>query len=159
MAKRTSTEQRFWANVSGPDARGCRIWFGRKNSCGYGSLWVTELKKSVGAHRWIWEQTFGAIPGGAEICHHCDTPACVEVTHLFLGDRATNMADMAAKGRHGTLWGERNGRAKLTEDQVREIRQLYGAGGWTFAGLGRQYGVAYQIISAIVRRTSWSKVE
>ena len=47
--------------------------------------------------------------------------------------------------------------AKLTEQQVREIRQQAGEG-VSFAALGRQYGVDYTNISQIVRRRTWKHV-
>lgn len=45
--------------------------------------------------------------------------------------------------------------AKLSEDDVREIRILYATGEWTQEQLGRKFGVHQTIISAIVRRKTW----
>lgn len=49
--------------------------------------------------RYLWEQVNGAIPDGMYVCHTCDNGQCVEITHLFLGTHADNMADMKAKDR------------------------------------------------------------
>lgn len=60
--------------------------------------------KSRLAHRVSWQVVFGSIPDGLDVLHKCDTPACVNPDHLFLGDDGANARDKFAKGRHpGTL--------------------------------------------------------
>lgn len=67
---------------------------------------------------------------------------------------AENEAD---KVLHGTSnRGERQGLSKLTTDRVREIRQLYRAGGIKQKELAERYGVAQPQISAIVNRKQWA---
>jgi hypothetical protein len=51
------------------------------------------------AHRVAYELAVGPIPEGKHICHTCDTPACVNPKHLYVGDPATNGRDRAARGR------------------------------------------------------------
>lgn len=50
-------------------------------------------------HRVAWQQTFGPIPSGLDVCHKCDVPNCYNVEHLFIGTRKDNMQDAKAKGR------------------------------------------------------------
>ena len=51
--------------------------------------------------------------------------------------------------------GERVWSAKLTEDQVREIRTRYAESGISQYELGREFGVAQTTVSAIVRFVNW----
>lgn len=58
----------------------------------------------------------------------------------------------------GISKGEANGNARLTRQQVIEIRELAVAGEHTQRELGELFGVSNQAISAIVRRETWQHV-
>jgi DNA-binding MarR family transcriptional regulator len=73
---------------------------------------------------------------------------------LFLGTRQTNAEDMTSKGR--SLAGESHNQAKLTEQEVSEIRRLYASGEFTQRVLGDLYGVSISQVGRIVRRVRWS---
>lgn len=75
---------------------GCLVWLGAASSDGYGTVSVNNRMKRV--HRLAWELTYGPIPGGFCICHHCDVPLCINTDHLFIGTHADNMQDLANKG-------------------------------------------------------------
>jgi hypothetical protein len=154
-------ETRFWERVRRvTGARklafpGCWEWQGSRFENGYGRIHVRG--KRIGTHRYAWECQRGAIPAGMLVLHRCDNPRCVNPDHLFLGTHADNMQDMVRKGRNaggGGLAGEANSCARLTDDQVREIRQhyvnakrRYGLG----TQLARRYGVSPALISSVVR--------
>ena len=106
---------------------GCHMWTAGKNDQGYGYFAVKTVM--VRAHRFAYERANGPIPEGLVIDHLCEVKACVNPDHLFLGSNADNTADMVKKGRAKSVVsiGEANGRARLTDAQVIEIRALSGS--------------------------------
>lgn len=54
------------------------------------------------------------------------------------------------------LLGSNNPDARLTEEQVHAIRYRYAAEILTIPELSREYGVAYSVIGAILRRQTWA---
>ena len=116
---------------------------------GSGRMKVNGRKQYV--HRLMWEIVNGAIPEGLFVLHHCDNPACVEPSHLFVGTHADNMADRSAKGR-----ASRRGNPRLTADQVAAIRHrlTLGARG---IDLAAEYGVHPATIKRIKARRAWAQ--
>ncbi len=78
---------------------GCLLYMGCTDTKGYGKFSVAHQRWRF-AHRVAWELVHGSVPEGLFVLHRCDTPACVEVNHLFLGTLQDNAADMVAKKRH-----------------------------------------------------------
>jgi hypothetical protein len=105
---------------------GCWLWRRYRQSGGYGQIRLSGER--ILAHRLSWLVHNGAIPDGLNVCHHCDTPACVNPKHLFLGTAKDNARDSIAKGRnlkgfckgHKLSGGQRI--RKLSDDDVRWIR-------------------------------------
>jgi hypothetical protein len=54
--------------------------------------------------------------------------------------------------------GERNGRAKVNESQVREIRRRYALGDVSQQSLADEFGLSQSVTSQIIRRTIWSNI-
>jgi len=144
--------QRFMSKVSVGDE--CWVWTAGRFTNGYGAF---SLKGRLHrAHRMAFLLFSGDIPTGLCVCHRCDRPECVNPAHLFLGTSADNTADMVAKRRHAA--GARNGMAKLTEDDVREIRACVQEGD-SQSHVAKRFGVSACLVGLIVRRKSWPNVE
>lgn len=144
---------KFWSRV---DKSGeCWIWTAGKNPRGYGNFMLRRLCPLL-AHRFCYTVTHGPIPDGMWVLHRCDNPSCCNPSHLFLGTPQDNSDDMVAKGRGrgGIHLGERNANAKLTAEQVQEIRQLRAAGA-TLKSLGAQFGVHLATIGKISSNATW----
>ncbi len=101
------------------------------------------------AHRVAYEIVHGPIPEGLVVRHDCDTPACCNPTHLRTGTHADNVRDRVLRGRSAV--GERSGKAKLTEVQVRDIATKANSAAW----YAQHYGVTEDTIYAIWERRSW----
>lgn len=75
----------------------CWLWQGKVNRSGYGV--AKEQGVTRAAHRVMYAALFGDFDRSMKLCHHCDTPICINPFHVFLGTQRDNMLDMHAKGR------------------------------------------------------------
>jgi hypothetical protein len=150
---RVSLAERFWSKVD--KAGECWLWIGWKDADGYGQISLGGRSgRRVGAHVAAWLLAHGQLPA-LQVLHRCDNPACVRAEHLFLGTQRDNMQDMVRKGRKAVRAGEENPQAKLTEEQIEEVRSSYVPGVVTQRQLSRQYGVSQSTISEIVNHKAW----
>ena len=124
-ARLAAVAAKLKANVVA-DASGCILWTGYTQPNGYG--WINMGGFKIAAHRASLILSGASIPVGADVCHRCDVRNCVNPAHLYVGTRRQNMADCTARGRHNKPRGSSHWSAKLTDDQVREIRARYQAG-------------------------------
>jgi len=141
----------FWVKVK--KTNDCWQWTGTKDRDGYGRFRIPG-KGLRGSHRIAWSLVNGTIPIGLCVLHKCDNPSCVNPDHLFLGTQQDNIKDMVAKGRQSKMFGLRNPKCKLTDDQVREIRIAYTEGISTQKELRIRYGVSVGQISDVVNNKS-----
>ena len=144
----------LWRMVAIGPKEQCWPWLGTRNKRGYGEL--QRNKQRLLAHRVAYAATNGPIPVGLVVRHTCDTPCCVNPSHLEIGSQADNMRDMHARGRH--LSGERHPLAKLTTKIVWAIRSAYASGGVSMSKLARQYGVGIRTIHAVIHNQRWKEV-
>lgn len=141
IPKRKTFEERFWGNAEPITESGCLIWMGHTGHAGHGHVGIGGVVKR--AHRVAWEAVNGPIPEGLSVLHRCDTPCCINPVHLFLGTQVDNMDDMNKKGRGAR--GEKHGQAKLSDADVRAIREDSRQG----VVVAKEYGICPSHVSDI----------
>lgn len=152
--------RKFFDRVEKPaDDAGCWLWTGAVDREGYGMFYtaIDDDRRTHRAPRISYLIHKGTIPDGMVVCHTCDVPACVNPDHLFIGSSQDNTSDMLTKGRSNPRIGERHGSAKLTEQDVRDIRVLRGQG-IGVRELARRYNVSHGTITLIASRKTWKHV-
>lgn len=151
-------EERFWSNIDksgGPDA--CWPWMGQKGRGGYGKFRVGSDRKLVPSHRYALIVAGSGIPDGMFALHSCDNPPCCNPSHLRAGTTADNARDRTERGRRHDTAGEKSPSARLTNEDVREIRARHSAGE-TLGALGVAFGMTSSNIQFIVTRRTWKHV-
>jgi predicted Zn-ribbon and HTH transcriptional regulator len=132
---------------------GCLEFSGCRNDEGYGIIGVKGKMKM--AHRFVWELAHGEIPTGMRILHKCDNPSCVDLSHLFIGTDGDNVTDKTFKGRQAK--GETHPQARLSEDEVREMRRLLKIGE-SQREVAAKFGVTRATAWRISSRFHWKHI-
>jgi hypothetical protein len=136
-----------YAGLEGP----CMIW--RHSSDGRHGTVLIGTKKYL-THRLAWEKANRqAVPDGMQVLHRCDRPACIAPSHLRVGTHQDNMDDKVVRGRQPR--GVQSRQAKLTEEQVRQVRSAPGR----HADIARRFGISADQVGTIKRREQWQHVE
>lgn len=163
-----NTPENFWSRITRGSDTDCWEWQGSLTSSGYGSL--TWQGQHVQAHRLAYSLTKGGIALHTDfrvgdrakkyrrfVLHKCDNRRCCNPGHLFLGSMRANLLDAYRKGRKvQPQSGHAN--AKLTPEQVVDIRAIYDAGGMRQVDLAKRYGVSQRVISLVVRRETYRDI-
>lgn len=136
--------ERFWSKVAVGEVSECWEWLASK-SLGYGRFSIHG--KMWQAHRVAWTLTFGPIPEGLHVCHHCDNKGCCNPYHLFLGTDLDNIQDSARKGRMAK---------KLSIEDVREIRELLEEDNLLLREIAALFGVRGVAIGKIKSGYTWA---
>lgn len=166
--KGVPTEERFWSRVdkNGPIVpyvgTPCWVWIDTFADARYGGFGAN--KRQYLSHRFSYELHYGAIPKGMQVLHKCDIKPCVRPDHLFLGTQSDNIRDMYKKGRYVEKRprdygpkGENHHKAKLTTQQVLEIRELHKSG-ISQKEIASRYETGETNIWFIVHNLSWKHI-
>lgn len=133
----------------------CLIWPFTTNGAGYGLITVDGRLRYV--HRIVCESANGPPPTEHHHAAHdnngqpCISQCCVNPNHLRWATPSENCLDKAL---HGTAQiGEQNPVAKLSEQNVREIRALKGS--LTQREIAQMFGVARETVRNIHAGSRW----
>ncbi len=144
----------FW-NLTRKVDGACWVWQGAVGSKGY-PMFTYAKGYSLMAHRVAYYLATDIDPCSSLVLHRCDVPLCVNPDHLFLGTQRDNVRDALEKNRWAI--GERHHAAKLTADDVREIRRMREDDGETYAVIAARFGVTIANVQGIVKRLTWRHV-
>src|SRR5215472_3754076 len=168
------TPDQFFARVDAivPNEKGCRLWPCKKRAI----VWMIDDMQP--AARLVLQRTLGRrIKDKWEACHTCDDGRCVEPSHIFEGTHQDNIRDawnkqhwhiprpnlkgkkLGPKQGSAIARGERNGKSKLTETKVRDIRKLYGQGDLSMQKIADMIGCSDSVICQVVNRKAWAHVD
>jgi len=155
-----SVVRRFWRYVDKRGKRECWPWTGGTNDDGYGKLFFKdgELRKQLLSHRVSFAVSRNVPLSELLIVRHsCDNPLCVNPSHLIHGSILDNIADRQSRNRQAK--GEGNHNAKLTADQVKEIRRIHVPYQRPYLReLADRYGVTLDQIHRVARKKVWRHV-
>lgn len=153
------TIERFWSKVDkrGPDD--CWPWKGATGQSGYGQLRRTSSRKLVCTHRMAIEIATDTNLDSLWALHKCDNPPCCNPKHLYAGTRSDNMRDVVERHRikPRDQRGEKGGRAKITNDDVRLIVKMI-RDGLNNKEIAKVFGLTHSMISAIRLKKAWSHI-
>jgi len=152
-----------------PRTNGCWEWTAARSYQAYGISALDGRKQQ--AHRVSYQLFVGKIALGRLACHRCDHPWCVNPKHLFIGTQQDNMSDMKRKGRSATgskhmsvvhpeslHRGEAQYKSKLTEHDVKVIRQLVSLG-QSCQQISDTFNINRQHIGRIKNRKAWRHIQ
>lgn len=149
-------EERFWAKVNKTTT--CWLWTGsltKPAPIGYGRFHFNG--RLILSHVYSYELHVGVVPSDMKVLHTCDTPACVNPDHLFLGTQQVNVLDMTTKGRGVCLRGSAHLKAKLNEEIVRQARERHSKGE-PIAVMAREFGVSHPAMRNACLGKTWRSV-
>lgn len=153
--------RRFWAKVDKSPGQGpngdCWEWkAGITKATGYGKFGLYH-GRTIDSHRFICIYIHGFDMEGLDARHLCNNRLCCRPEHITSGSRKQNMEDAVAAGRisrkGGSSLGARNGAAKLTEEQVRQVRER--GEREHYKDIARSLAISADCIWDILRRRTW----
>ena len=130
---------------------GCWIWKRHIGTHGYGVFFLNG--RHYNCHRLILEEKLGRPVYKHLVARHlCGVRACCCPDHIVESTQKENMADMKI---HGTAQnGEKHWNAKLTDDEIRLIRQDFRPQ----RKIAKAYGVCQKTVSYIKNHLDWNHI-
>lgn len=156
--------KRFWSKTT--RVGGCLEWNGRYNA---DEVPICKYKgtKSASVRRIVYKLAIGPVDDDAFVLTTCNNKRCVRHSHMKVGTReewrikAANNIPTGDEHYYQLCpekrpYGSRCGRAKLTEDIVREVRKR--AANESGKSIAQSLGVWQSTISKILTGKTWKHV-
>lgn len=145
-------DELFWSKVDTGFPQECWLWKAKTDKDGYGRVKIEGKWRF--AHRVSILQVWHLYP--PVVRHKCHNRCCVNPWHLTGGTQADNIQDAVLADRQAR--GVQNGRSKLKNEEVMQIKRSLQDGEISQAQLAREYGVDPTVIRDIKRGRIWSHV-
>lgn len=133
----------------------CWIWVASFSKSGYGTVSINGWP--FRAHR-ISKNLQSPFDPSLFALHYCDNRACVNPSHIFLGDCLANHKDREAKGRGRRIKGADHFSTILNESDILKIRELRN-NRFTEPEIAKQFNVGRGCISSILLGKTWKHVK
>lgn len=129
---------------------GCREWIKTRNNKGYGLISFTAtwqgVRSVIPVSRAIYQAFYNVIlERNQYVCHTCDNPSCVEITHLFVGSPSDNQQDMLRKGRNAKKYAAHKRLRVHSDDKILAIKNAIGS----LREVSECYGVSQSYVSRL----------
>ena len=121
------------------------------------SLSVNGIRRQVSVHRLVAHAFLGPCPDGQVVNHKNGKKADNRADNLeYCTQRENDQHSRRVLGHDRQ--GESNSSAKLTDEDVRKIRQLYATGNYSQPQLAAKFGVKQVTIWHIIHRHNWKHI-
>ena len=156
MRRSEPLASRLWAKIdqsAGPNA--CWTW-----TAGHGTQGQPIIRRGCGrpmmsAAIAVYETKYSALPPGHNPFLICYQPVFINPRHMIAATQAEIVMLLALSGRH--YHGERHHAAKLTEEKVRQVRDLIHAGA-SQRMVADTYGISPRTVRDVATRHTWKDV-
>ena len=138
----------------GPGRDPCWLWTGSKVARGYGILSIGG--STIPAARAVHEFLIGPVQKGAKMLRSCNNPACVNPKHVKPSTQAEVVGHAAKTGRMRR--GSDSPRSKLTDTQVRVLRNRYWVRCESAGALAKTFGIGRRTAYNAAVGITWKHV-
>jgi hypothetical protein len=131
----------------------CWEWYGHHDHhYGYPLIWDSEAHRHAGAHRVSWKLFRGKIPKGHVVGQACENFSCTNPRHLLCGPRGEITGRRLRINRKTAKFGDANACSKLTDEDVKKIRQFHSEGNFeAITQVARERGASREYTISVAR--------
>jgi len=142
--------QNYKKHIGVLDKNGYKIYLIKNNK---------KIKKGYRAHRLIADHFISNPLNKPFVCHNDSNPQNNKLSNLRWDDGKGNMKDRKSRGLYGLNFGEKNGSAKLSKEEVVLIKMLKRDSLLSNVRVGKIFNISRTSIYNIVNSKNWSYVK